>query len=334
MGLACHFLTHRLAQMGRVSASFTRMGQVANNEREFSKMRKTRLWSLLALVVGLLAVIVVAGCGSSDDTSSDSSSSDSTTASSDLGLITDGTLTIGSDIPYPPFEQGRPPDYEGFDIDLINAVADKMGLDIEIKDLPFNVILAGGNGQYDAAIAATTITPARAKKVGFSDPYFNSSQGLLVQSGSDITSLEDLSGKIVGAQDGTTGETYAQDNTDASEVRPFPQIDQAYNALKSGQVEAVLNDLPSVNSAAEDLGGLEVVQDFPTDEQYGILVPLTNPELLDAINSALQEVKDDGTLTDLYQEWFQTDPPEAIMQAGPAAVLGGETTDSTDSTTG
>ncbi len=128
-----------------------------------------------------------------------------------------------------------------------------MGLDTKIVDLPFNVVLAGGGGQFDLAIAATTITPARAKKVDFSDPYFNAAQGLLVQQGSDIQSVDDLSGKIVGAQDATTGETYAQDNTDASEVRPFPQIDQAYNALKVGQVDAVINDLPSVNDAAEQI---------------------------------------------------------------------------------
>jgi len=293
-------------------------------------MTKTRRWSLLALVVGLFSVLVAAGCGSSDDTGT---SADSTAASGDLKLMTDGTLTVGSDIPYPPFEQGRPPDYEGFDIDLINAIADKLNVDTKIVRLPFNVILAGGNGQYDAAIAATTITPARAKKVGFSDPYFNAAQGLLVQENSDIASVDDLSGKIVGAQDGTTGETYAQDHTDASEVRPFQQIDQAYNALRGGQVDAVMNDLPSVNAAAEDLDGLEVVQDFPTDEQYGILVPLENPELLDAINSALQEVKDDGTLGDLYQQWFQTDPPEELLKPGPAEVLGGGG-ESTDSTTG
>ena len=289
--------------------------------------RKTRIWSLLVLVVGLVAAFAVAGCGSDDSTSGDTSG-DSSTASSDLTLIQDGTLTVGSDIPYPPFEQGDPPDYEGFDIDLINAVADKMGLDTAIKDLPFNVVLAGGNGQFDLAIAATTITPARAEKVDFSDPYFNAAQGLLVQEGSDIQSVDDLGGKIVGAQDGTTGETYAQDNTDASEVRPFPQIDQAYNALKVGQVDAVLNDLPSVNAAAEQLGGLEVVQDFPTDEQYGIVIPKGQTELLDAVNSALQEVKDDGTLTDLYQQWFKTDPPESLLQSGPAAVLEGDSTTS------
>ena len=206
-------------------------------------MTKTKLWSLLALVVGVFAMAVVAGCGSSDDTSSDGTASDGTVASADLPLLKPGTLTVGSDIPYPPFEQGDPPDYEGFDIDLINAIADKMGLETSIQDKPFNLLLSGGGGQIDLAIAATTITAERAKKVDFTDPYYNASQGLLVPSGSDIQSVDDLAGKIVGAQDGTTGETYANDNTDAAEVRPFPQTDDAYNALKTGQVDAVLNDL-------------------------------------------------------------------------------------------
>lgn len=285
--------------------------------------RKTRLWSLIALVAGLVAAFAVAGCGSSDSTSG---TSDVTGAASDLTLLTPGTLTVGSDIPYPPFEQGRPPDYEGFDIDLINAIAEQMGLTTKIVDLPFNVVLAGGGGQFDLAIAATTITPARAQKVDFSDPYFNAAQGLLVQQGSGIQSVDDLAGKIVGAQDGTTGETYAQDHTDAAEVRPFNQVDQAYNALEAGQVDAVIQDLPSVNAAAEQLSGLEVVQDFPTDEQYGIVIPKGNTDLLDAINSALQKAKDDGTLTELYQKWFKTDPPESLLQPGPAAALGGDTT--------
>jgi polar amino acid transport system substrate-binding protein len=292
--------------------------------------RKTRLWSLIALAAALVAAFAVAGCGGDDSTSG--TSADGTSASSDLPLITDGTLTVGSDIPYPPFEEGRNGDYSGFDIDLMNALTDKMGLTPSIKDLPFNVILTGGGGQFDVAIAATTITPARAKKVDFSDPYYNAAQGLLVQQGSDIQSVEDLAGKIVGVQDGTTGETYAQDNTDASEVRPFPQVDQAYNALKVGQVDAVIQDLPSVNAAAEELGGLEVIQDFPTDEQYGIVIPKGETELVDAINSALQELKDDGTLTDLYQQYFKTDPPESLLQPGPAAVLGGGDTTSGDTT--
>ena len=291
-------------------------------------MTKTKLWSLLALVVGVFAMVVVAGCGSSDDTSSDGTASDGTVASSDLPLLKPGTLTVGSDIPYPPFEQGDPPDYEGFDIDLINAIADKMGLETSIQDKPFNLLLSGGGCQIDMAIAATTITAERAKKVDFTDPYYNASQGLLVPSGSDIQSVDDLAGKIVGAQDGTTGETYANDNTDAAEVRPFPQTDDAYNALKTGQVDAVLNDLTAVQAAAKQLGGLEVVQDFPTDEQYGMYAQKGSP-IIAPLNEALQQVKDDGTLTDLYQQYFKTDPPDALLQPGPAAALGGG-----DTTTG
>ncbi len=291
-------------------------------------MTKTKLWSLLALVVGVFAMAVVAGCGSSDDTSSDGTASDGTVATADLPLLKPGTLTVGSDIPYPPFEQGDPPDYEGFDIDLINAIADKMGLETSIQDKPFNLLLSGGGGQIDMAIAATTITAERAKKVDFTDPYYNASQGLLVPSGSDIQSVDDLAGKIVGAQDGTTGETYANDNTDAAEVRPFPQTDDAYNALKTGQVDAVLNDLTAVQAAAKQLGGLEVVQDFPTDEQYGMYAQKGSP-IIAALNEALQQVKDDGTLTDLYQQYFKIDPPDALLQPGPAAALGGG-----DTTTG
>jgi polar amino acid transport system substrate-binding protein len=285
-------------------------------------MTKTRLWSLIFLVVGLTAAMVDAGCGDSGDDTSSSGSSSGTTATADLPLLQDGTLTVGSDIPFPPFEQGDPPDYEGFDIDLINAVADKMGLETSIQDKPFNLLLNGGGGQIDVAIAATTITPERAQKVDFSDPYFNASQGLLVQQGSDIQTVDDLAGKIVGAQDGTTGETFASDNTDAAEVRPFPQIDDAYNALKNGQVDAVLNDLPSVQDAADTLGGLEVVQDFPTDEQYGIYAQKGSP-VIPAVNDALQQVKDDGTLTELYQKWFKTDPPADLLKPGPAKALSG-----------
>src|SRR4029078_9365154 len=162
--------------------------------------------------------------------SSDGTSADATVASRDLPLLKPGTLTVGSDIPFPPFEQGDPPDYEGLDVDLINAIADNRGLETSIQDKPFNLLLSGGGGQIDMAIAATTITAERAKKVDFTAPYYNASQGLLVPTGSDIQSVDDLGGKIVGAQDGTTGETYANDQTDAAEVRAFAPLAEAGRA--------------------------------------------------------------------------------------------------------
>jgi polar amino acid transport system substrate-binding protein len=278
-------------------------------------MSKTRLWTVLVLIIGLVAASVAAGCGSDDDDSGDDGAT--TEASSEgLGLIEDGTLIAASDIPYPPFEQGDPPDYEGFDIDLINAVGEEMGLEVRIERQPFDVLLQGRGGQYDVAIAATTITPARERRVDFSNPYFKAAQGLLVRTDSEIATFEDLSGATVGAQDGTTGETYANDETEAGEVRGFPQIDDAYQALESEQVEAVVNDLPSVRDVANDSNGrLEVADHVETDELYGIIVPQGNEALVDAINEALQEVKDSGRLNEIYEEWIGVSAPASLLEA-------------------
>jgi len=277
-------------------------------------MKGTRLWLVIAMVAGLIATAFVAGCGDEEDDSGSSGSSGSTDTA-DLGLIEDGTLVVGSDIPYPPFEQGDPPEYEGFDIDLINAVAEKLEIETQIEDAPFDLILTGGGGQFDLSISATTITDEREAKVDFSDPYFISSQGLLVQEGSDIASIDDLGGTIVAAEDGTTGETYANDNSDADEVRGFPSVDDAFNALSVGQVDAVIADGPTVEDAAANKEGLEVVEIFPTDEQYGIVLPEGSDELLEAVNGALQEVKDEGTLDDLYEDYFEVPAPEELSTA-------------------
>lgn len=274
-------------------------------------MRGTRLWLVIGLVALLGCGLFVAACGDDDDETTTSADSGSST---ELDLLSEGTLTVGSDIPYPPFEQGNAPDYEGFDIDLINAVADEMGLETEIVDAPFDVILQGGQGRFDLSIAATTITPARENRVDFSDPYFEAEQSLLVQAGGDVASIDDITAdSVVGAQDGTTGETYAEENTDA-EVRPFPEIDDAYNALASGQVDAVLNDLPSTRAAVEDNPDLEVAETFSTDELYGIVFP-QDSSLVDPVNEALQTVKDNGTLADIYSEWFDEELPEDLLTA-------------------
>ena len=267
-------------------------------------------------MIGLVALLgcglFVAACGDDDDETT--TSADSGGSSTELDLLSEGTLTVGSDIPYPPFEQGNAPDYEGFDIDLINAVAEEMGLETEIVDAPFDVILQGGQGRFDLSIAATTITPARENRVDFSDPYFEAEQSLLVQAGGDMASIDDITAdSVVGAQDGTTGETYAEENTDA-EVRPFPEIDDAYNALASGQVDAILNDLPSTRAAVEDNPDLEVAETFSTDELYGIVFP-QDSSLVDPVNEALQTVKDNGTLADIYSEWFDEELPEDLLTA-------------------
>jgi ABC-type amino acid transport substrate-binding protein len=275
-------------------------------------MTRTRLWLVVSFVGLLATAMVAAGCGDDDD---DGDSASTTAASEDLGLTDEGTLLVGSDIPYPPFEQGDPPDYEGFDIDVINAVGEEMGLDVEIVDVPFDLVLTGGSGRFDLAIAATTITPARENRVDFSDPYFESEQSLLVPADGDIQSIDDLtSDTVVGAQDGTTGETYASENSDA-EIRAFPEIDDAYNAIAGGQVDAVMNDVDPNNTAAEENPDLEVVETYPTGEQYGIVFPQGSTALVDAVNEALATVKEDGTLDSIYEEWFEKAAPPSVIDA-------------------
>lgn len=280
-------------------------------------MRKKMTPRLVLLFAILATALIAIGCGGDDD-DDDGGTADATTTEEmvDLGLIEDGTLIVGSDIPFPPFEQGDPPDYDGFDIDLINAVAEKLGLQTQIDDRPFDLILQGGNGRFDVGIAATTITDEREQAVDFSDPYFLAEQSLLIRADGDIQSVEDLAGATVGAQDGTTGETYASNETEAEDVRPFPEIDDAYNALENGQVDAVINDLPSTQAVAADSGGsLEVAAVFETGELYGIVFPQGAGPLLDAVNEALQEIKDDGTLDELYMKWFDKAAPESLKTA-------------------
>ncbi len=283
-------------------------------------MTKTRLWSLLFLVVGLMAAMVVAGCGDSDD---DSSSSDSTSASSDIDisgakLLQDGQLLVGTDAPYPPFEIGTPEggDFSGFDKDLMDAIAAKLGLEPTYQNSSFDTIFRDvASGQFDIVAAAATITPAREKVVDFSRPYYEAQQALVVPEGSDITSTDDLSGEIVGAQQGTTGQALAEDETDASEVRGFSKGADALAAVTTEQVAAAIVDQPFAADAVEKQGGIEIAQEISTDEVYGFPVAPGNP-LGDAVDQAIGELIDDGTMDDLYQEYFSTGAPESVTQGG------------------
>jgi polar amino acid transport system substrate-binding protein len=274
-------------------------------------MRGTRNWLVVAMVA-LIAAFAAYGCGGDDD---DTDTTAAAGGGEDLGLIAEGTLTVGTDTPFPPFEIGQPPDISGYDIDVMNAIADQLGVTPEYTDTAFDTIFRDvAAGQFDTAAAASTITPGRQNTVNFSDPYYEAQQALLVPEGSDIASVDDLGGAIVGAQDGTTGEVYANDETDASEVRGFPEGPDAISAMVTGQVDAVIIDQPVAVDAVDKQGGMEVVEEITTNELYGFAVSKENPELLDAMNGALQTLKDDGTIADLYQQYFQTDPPNSVLQ--------------------
>lgn len=273
-------------------------------------MIRLRVTLALASAAILAIALAVAGCG--EEETEDTGAG---TGGQDLGLIEEGTLTVGTDTPFPPFEIGQPPDITGYDIDVMNAIAEKLGLEAVYTDTSFETIFRDtANGQFDIAAAASTITPGRERTVDFSDPYYEAQQALVVAEGSDIASVDDLSGAIVGAQDGTTGETYANEETDAEEVRGFPEGPDATAALNTGQVDAVIIDQPVAVDAVEQQGGVEIVEEIATNELYGFAVAPDNDPLREAVNGALSDLKNDGTIEELYDEYFQTAPPDSVLK--------------------
>lgn len=268
-------------------------------------MRGTRVRLVLA-AFGLSAALIAAGCGDSGGGGGGS-----------LGTITDGTLVVGSDIPYPPFESGRSAStYTGYDIDLVNEIAKRLDLKVEVQDTSFDTIFRDlAQGKFDMVASATTITPERQQEVDFSQGYYETDQSLSTTKGSDIQTVDDItSDSIVGAQKSTTGATYSEDETDAT-VRTYGEVGDAFNALEAGQVDAVINDYSSSADEVNAKPDLEIVQKIVTKEVYGLAFQQGDTSLEDAVNGALTDMKDDGTFTKIYKQWFHEAPPDTVLKA-------------------
>lgn len=229
-------------------------------------------------------------------------------------LLTPGTLLVGSDIPFPPFEFGQKGNYDGYDIDLVRAMARKLRLRVQWQDTPFDTIFWDlKDRDFDLVASATTITPERRRVVDFSKPYYDAQQSLVVPTGSNIDSVRELDGALVGVQDGTTGEYFAKDRTEAAKVVGFPNGFAAIRAVKKGRVDATIIDLP-VAQLALDQGqrGIKIARNISVGERYGLAVSKATPKLLRGVNWALRKVKADGTFKRLYRKWFGIKPPPSL----------------------
>lgn len=264
------------------------------------------------LALSAAALLVVVGCGNDDD-GDDSSSGDETTTTVEGGIdtpetITEGVLSICSDVPYEPFEfEGDTPSgYTGFDIDLLEAVAGQAGMEIAVSDVDFDGILGNlAAGNCDVVASAVTITDERAQEVDFTEPYFDAEQSLLVPTDSDATSLDDLTDSRIGVQSGTTGEAYANENTpDGAEVVSFDGADALFAALEAGEVDAILQDFPVNAYRATQDDSVQVIEEYPTDEQYGFAVEKGNEQLLTALDDGLAAVRESGDYDTIYASYF------------------------------
>lgn len=291
-------------------------------------MRKASLW--LAVLVSLMLVLamgVLAGCGDDGadttttaadttttgvETTDTTAGTDTSIPTEDIDLVTDGVITVGSDTAFPPFESMVGTVAEGFDVDLMAAIGERIGIPTEFKTETFDTLIPTlqAGGKFDVIASAMTITDERSQLIDFSDPYIDSNQSITVQEGSDIKDETALAGKKVGVQSGTTGEAWAQENAGDATTVPFKTATEALSALQAGNVDAVVNDLPvsAYIVKSDPSRGLVVVKEVATGEQYGFAVSKENPALLEAINQALAALKDDGTYDDIYAKWFGDTP--------------------------
>ncbi|MEL7052261.1 MAG: basic amino acid ABC transporter substrate-binding protein [Cyanobacteria bacterium J06588_5] len=266
-------------------------------------MKITRSAFLRNTALGLCAAGILAACGGG------------TTESADTGTAGDGSgdvWTVGSEAGFPPFEfVGDDGELDGFDIDLFKAIGEKSGKTIEFENLPFDSLIpALQGGTIDAAISGMTITEEREETVDFSDPYFNAGLAIAVQeSTTDIKTLKDLEGKRIAVQIGTTGADTANEVPDA-EVTTFENAPLALQELANGNVDAVINDAPATLDAIStgNLPNITVVGELLTEESYGIAMP-DGSENVEIVNTALAEIKADGTYAELYRKWFGAEPP-------------------------
>lgn len=264
-----------------------------------------RRW--LAVLAAIAVMGVLGGCAR-DDTG--------VTTAGNVHLVQRGELTVCTHLPYAPF-QSKDADGTviGFDVELVDLVAKRLGVEQTIVDTPFEGIRSGqdlSTGKCDVAAAGMTITEERKRVLDFSDPYFDATQALLVKTGTPGRSLDDLSGKRVGAQAATTGLEYVKrfEKEKGYTVVDYRDLAAEQQALGTGQIDAAVNDLPVWTEYVRNSPGtFEISTEFDTGEQYGFAVRRNgNPQLLATINEVLATAKRDGTYDRIYEKWIGKAP--------------------------
>lgn len=254
-------------------------------------MKMTRL-----VAVSAALALILAACGGDEGTG-------------DLGLISEDVLTVCTDSPYPPMEFEQDGEFTGFDIELMRAIADELGLSgIEVVNTGFDPITSGlamEAGDCDIAAASITITEDREENIDFTDGYFTANQSLLVAEGAP-TSLADFGGSSLAVQTGTTGEMYANENApEGTDIQSFENPGDVFTALQAGNVQGVLQDIVPNAAYALENEGVSLAEEFETAEEYGFAVEEEGRDaLVEAVNDALATLRDNGTYDEIYAEYF------------------------------
>ena len=256
----------------------------------------------VALLLAILMVASLCACGQKD-------------TGSDLQTVTKGKLTMSTNAQFPPYESvaddGKGYEgtgFEGIDIEIAYALAQKLGLELVVDDMDFDSALSAvQTGKSDIVAAGVTVTPERQNTMSFTDSYANGVQVVIVKEGSDIKSIDDLEGKKIGTQRGTTGYLYCSDDFGEDAVVAYDNGLTAVQALNNGQVDAVVIDNEPAKAYVESNPGLKILDTSYAEEDYAIGMNKSNTALLEAVNAALEELKADGTLQSIVDKYIKAE---------------------------
>ena len=280
-------------------------------------MKKISRRSFLAAAGLSVAALALTACGGSSastasSVASSAASSEAASTSATAGELTTveaGKLTMATNATFPPYEMTTDAgEFEGIDIEAAQAIADKLGLELQIDDMDFDAaLLSVQQGKADIVMAGVTVTDERQKVMDFSDTYAEGIQSIIVPEDSDIASADDLAGKIIGTQRGTTGYIYCTDDFGEDSVVAYDDGLTAVQALNNGQVDAVVIDNAPAKEFVAANPGLKILDTAYAQEDYAIGVAKGNTELLNAINGALEELQADGTLQSIVDKYIKAE---------------------------
>lgn len=268
---------------------------------------------ILALLLAMIMVMGLVACGSSEAATSAPASEAAASAPAEVAsapaeagmTVVNGTLTMATNAYFPPYEYYEGDKIVGIDAEIAQAVADKLGLTLVIEDMEFDsIITAVQTGKADMGLAGMTVTEERLQNVNFSSTYATGVQVVIVKEDSDIASLDDLSGKLIGVQLGTTGDIYASDEFGSDFVEQYNKGNDAVMALGTGKIDAVIIDNEPAKSYVAANEGLKILETEYAVEEYAAAINKDNTALLDAINGALEELKADGTLDAIVAKYI------------------------------
>ena len=272
----------------------------------------------VTLILALALTLSLAACGGNNASPSGSASSAGSDAASsgEAGFTTavDGVHSMATEATFPPYEYYDGDAIVGIDVEIAQAIADKLGLELQVTDIAFDSIIPGvQSGKYDLGLAGMTVTDERLEQVNFSDSYATGVQVVIVKEGGKVTSVDDLfadgASNVIGTQTGTTGFLYATWNIqDAGlgEVKSFAKTTDAVEALKNGQVDCVILDNEPAKAlvAANEGAGLSILDTEYAVEDYAAAISKDNTALLEAVNGALKELIADGTVQSILDKYI------------------------------